>query len=752
MCAKKRLIKSGSMSILLAMLFVLLSFSAVFADDGAGTGDAGGNQGNPTAFSRDFSLNAGDTIGFLIYADKNLGQPTVRLEDGSLGRVSIVNPNDNRGYYCELYVTKAGNTNIIATLNGVSISKPVNVTGPNLSLSKELNIKAGESSGFLLCSDNRKSLPSVSVGNSDVAYVKLVNSRDERGYYYEIIGKKSGTTDVTFVLQGTALTKQINVEGPVIGISKNLSVTSGSTIGFIITSNNRNGVPSITLADASMATVKVVNTRDGIGYYCELTGLKPGDTKAIISLLGNQIEADVGITGPELSINKDLNLKAGETTGFILQSNVRNGLPSFFVEGGAAVVKVVKPYDSRGYYCEITALKSGNFLLKASLFGTVLEKNINVAEPELAINREFDLKTGQTAGFIIESNNRNGMPQFQLSDRTAGIVRVVNPKDRRGYYCEYTALKAGNFTLGVNLFGKVYEKAVAVENAGVSVSRDLNFCTRDVNGFIIRTETKYGIPKVYSQHDEIAAVRVVDATDSRGYYCDIRGMSAGTTNLVINYLGNWVTVPIDIINVSREVFGIKDSSYGVTISAKDVGGIQNVYTTDDYVARVGTDYGNGRYSLLTNHVGRTTLVVVKNGKKFYKDITVLEDRDVFDPDQITIDIATQRLSYYKNYSLVFEASVVTGNKHTGMSTPKGTYRVNSKSRNTRLVGQDYSITVDYWIGFIGNMYGIHSAHWRNSFGGNIYLYNGSHGCVNMSVSDAARLFSMVRIGTIIHIK
>ena len=47
--------------------------------------------------------------------------------------------------------------------------------------------------------------------------------------------------------------------------------------------------------------------------------------------------------------------------------------------------------------------------------------------------------------------------------------------------------------------------------------------------------------------------------------------------------------------------------------------------------------------------------------------------------------------------------------------------------------------------FVGNV-GFHSASWRNSFGGSIYINNGSHGCVNLSEASAKQLYSLVEKG------
>ena len=42
--------------------------------------------------------------------------------------------------------------------------------------------------------------------------------------------------------------------------------------------------------------------------------------------------------------------------------------------------------------------------------------------------------------------------------------------------------------------------------------------------------------------------------------------------------------------------------------------------------------------------------------------------------------------------------------------------------------------------------GIHDATWRSSFGGSIYVYSGSHGCINTPYELAQTIFSEVEKG------
>ena len=47
--------------------------------------------------------------------------------------------------------------------------------------------------------------------------------------------------------------------------------------------------------------------------------------------------------------------------------------------------------------------------------------------------------------------------------------------------------------------------------------------------------------------------------------------------------------------------------------------------------------------------------------------------------------------------------------------------------------------------FNGNV-GMHDASWRSEFGGELYVTNGSHGCINLPTEKAAKIFETVEKG------
>ena len=113
---------------------------------------------------------------------------------------------------------------------------------------------------------------------------------------------------------------------------------------------------------------------------------------------------------------------------------------------------------------------------------------------------------------------------------------------------------------------------------------------------------------------------------------------------------------------------------------------------------------------------------------------------------VEIDLSSQKLWLYKNGERIISTSFVSGSVAEGHRTPTGIYSIYSKQTDRYLTGADYRSFVHYWMPFLGG-YGLHDASWRSSFGGTIYYYDGSHGCVNLPSSAAKTIYNNVSVGT-----
>lgn len=112
---------------------------------------------------------------------------------------------------------------------------------------------------------------------------------------------------------------------------------------------------------------------------------------------------------------------------------------------------------------------------------------------------------------------------------------------------------------------------------------------------------------------------------------------------------------------------------------------------------------------------------------------------------VEVDMGAQTVYYYKKGKLKYATSCVTGKMTADRKTPECVAYILYKQPSATLNGQGYSSPVKYWMPFVGNV-GFHSASWRSSFGGSEYVYNGSHGCVNLPTSSAATLYKLVSKG------
>ena len=79
-------------------------------------------------------------------------------------------------------------------------------------------------------------------------------------------------------------------------------------------------------------------------------------------------------------------------------------------------------------------------------------------------------------------------------------------------------------------------------------------------------------------------------------------------------------------------------------------------------------------------------------------------------------------------------------------TVAGTYEIYVKYEKTRMtggVGADYYDLPDVpYVMYFHKGYGLHGTYWHSNFGTPM-----SHGCVNLSISDAQWLYNWAQIGT-----
>jgi hypothetical protein len=142
--------------------------------------------------------------------------------------------------------------------------------------------------------------------------------------------------------------------------------------------------------------------------------------------------------------------------------------------------------------------------------------------------------------------------------------------------------------------------------------------------------------------------------------------------------------------------------------------------------------------------------LIQNGEQQIRKPAYFQTAQQYGQDDIgdtyvEVNITAQHLFFYKEGELILETDFVSGNLSKEYGTPVGTYPIQYKDNDATLVGEDYATPVKYWMPFNKNI-GFHDASWRDDFGKDIYLTNGSHGCINMPPKAAEIMFQNIHRG------
>jgi hypothetical protein len=157
-------------------------------------------------------------------------------------------------------------------------------------------------------------------------------------------------------------------------------------------------------------------------------------------------------------------------------------------------------------------------------------------------------------------------------------------------------------------------------------------------------------------------------------------------------------------------------------------------------ANGGASSGANVFASRTNTAG--------NAQKYTFTVTTYIPPPQYSGTYADVNLTTQKMFFIKNGVKVLETDIVTG--APSMATPTGTFTLKGKSSPAVLVGPGYRSPVTYWMPFNGGI-GFHDATWQPWFGGNRYLTNGSHGCINMPLSAAKTLYSSISVGDTVRV-
>jgi lipoprotein-anchoring transpeptidase ErfK/SrfK len=107
---------------------------------------------------------------------------------------------------------------------------------------------------------------------------------------------------------------------------------------------------------------------------------------------------------------------------------------------------------------------------------------------------------------------------------------------------------------------------------------------------------------------------------------------------------------------------------------------------------------------------------------------------------IEVDLSEQQLVAWEGGKRIYSMITSTGKRSTPTLT--GVFAVQTKLRTTQMQGEDYNVPDVPYVMYYDGGYAIHGAYWHSNFGTPV-----SHGCVNLTVKQARRLFNWASVGT-----
>lgn len=367
-----------------------------------------------------------------------------------------------------------------------------------------------------------------------------------------------------------------------------------------------------------------------------------------------------------------------------------------------------------------------------------LSEQIKSQDISLAYNSLNDLQTYIDAqnGFdwVGAVFSKNSKKTIAMSYDTAQLNRQIN---------NLSCLKPENIIKpknpSFNYVNGSYE--IVPENIGNEIIMDTLYSSAADSVSIMNTSLDLQKAECYTKPSYTASSqKTVDTQNLLNTYASVNiTYIIGTEQIIINsaQICAWMSVDneLNILfnknKIQSFVNNLEDISSSITYK-------RNFKTTSgDIVTITGGNYG--RYMSFAKE-NDFIISTIKSGVSATRDFNEIGNT------YVEISLSKQHIWYYKNGALIVDGSIVTGSVKNHTQTRKGAFYLRSKSRNTTLVGDDYEVDVSYWMPFDRGI-GLHDAPWRSYFGGSIYRYNGSHGCVNLPYYVAKKIYNNISVGT-----
>ncbi len=243
---------------------------------------------------------------------------------------------------------------------------------------------------------------------------------------------------------------------------------------------------------------------------------------------------------------------------------------------------------------------------------------------------------------------------------------------------------------------------------------------------------------------------------------------AGTDAMAIDgtLLSKWISVN-DKGEISVNVDSVQAWTQGDFSSKYDTVASKRTFTRPDGKV-IEVEGGDPEYSYGWNVDGETLAQAIANNIQANNfqpiDVPMFQEAAKWNPGgqewpnrYVDVDITEQTVRMYdENSNLIIETVCVSGDPARDGGTHRGVFYIYNKASPMDLVGADengdgqpdYIVPVVFWMPFDGGE-GLHDVSTRSAWGGDVYTYSGSHGCVNLPYSGAAELWENTEVGTVV---
>lgn len=376
------------------------------------------------------------------------------------------------------------------------------------------------------------------------------------------------------------------------------------------------------------------------------------------------------------------------------------------------------------------------YVIKPDMIDLVITSNLS----EMDIKHE---QNGLLWPFYI-NNNKNYTLTYTVSYNDDKLREVI---------MQYDCLNTALMEKPLNAYVTIEEKAAVVIPETEGSVLDYDLFINEIKAALDKGETEIDLTSADCYRKAIIRADsdiIQEQKDAMSKY----------SKMVIHYSIDEITFELDAETfVDWMYYQNGDWHFKVSSVRKYVEDMANKYNTvgtvrrfktytGKYVDELGEDYG-WLLDVETEIAALTKLL--EQGYSTYRTPSFLqmgaaynEENDIGD-SYVEVDLTNQHVYMIIDGRLAVESDCVTGCKNNGNSTPDGLYMLSHKKSPAILVGEDYRTKVTYWMPFNRGI-GLHDATWRGRFGGDIYVYDGSHGCVNLPYSIAAEIYQLIYPG------